>query len=154
MAITNIESTGFNSLFQASSNLARQAIEANTPTPKEKILKADNRSLSRENFSLEAQNKLLSEQNDELEKDNKSLTQQVKEYQKVENTYQSEFDTNNTQSETRSVEKAKTADDIASTKSPTVSITPQQTESPTVNSNTPNFDISGIELGNSFNSFA
>ena len=103
MAITSIESTGFNSLFKASSNLARQTIDANTPTPKEKSLKADNRSLNRENFSLEAQNKLLSEQNDELEKNNRNLSQQVKEYQQVENVYQSqyEFDTNNSQSDSR-----------------------------------------------------
>jgi len=151
MAITNIESTGLNSLFQASSKLAKQTVDANVPTQKEQVLKADNRSLTRENFSLEAQNKLLEEQKNELESDNRDLTRQVSESQ---NEQSQRLNDNSSQQETRSEEKAKAADDVTFTQSTPVTPPPQQTESPAVTSYTPSADISGIDLGTSFNSFA
>ena len=151
MAITNIESTGFNSLFQASSNLARQTVEANVPTLKEKVLKADNRSLTRENISLEAQNKRLEDQNIKLENDNRDLTRQVNESQ---NEKSERLNDNSSQQETRSEEKAKSADNVDFTQKTPVTPPPQQTESPVINSYTPSADVSGIDLGSSFNSFA
>jgi len=77
MAITNIESTGFNSLFLASSRLGRQAIDANVPTQKEKNLNSANRSLKIENSNLTTENRLLTEENQDLSKDNKFLSKQV-----------------------------------------------------------------------------
>jgi hypothetical protein len=151
MAITNIESTGLNSLFQASSALAKQTIEANVPSQKENMLKADNRSLTRENFSLEAQNKLLEEQNSELENDNRDLSRQVSESQ-IEQPQR--LNDNSSQQETRSEEKAKAADDISFTQNTPVNTAPQPTEAATVNSYTPTAGVSGIDLGSSFNSFA
>jgi len=77
MAITNIESTGFNSLFLAGSRLGRQAIDANVPTQKEKNLNSANRSLKIENSNLTTENRLLTEENQDLSKDNKFLSKQV-----------------------------------------------------------------------------
>jgi len=151
MNITNIESTGFNSLFQASSALARKTIEANVPTQKERALKADNNSLSRDNLSLEAQNKRLEEQNIELENNNRELSRQVKETQTEQ--FRQPYE-NSSQQETRSEEKAKAADDVTYTQSTPVNTVPQQIESTSANSYTPTADISGIDLGNTFNSYA
>jgi len=107
--------------------------------------------LTRENFSLEAQNKLLEEQNIELENNNRDLSRQVSESQ----TEQSErLNDNSSQQETRSEEKAKAADDITITQNTPVTPPPQQTEAPVTTSYTPSADISGIDLGSSFNSFA
>ncbi|MCU7834052.1 MAG: hypothetical protein KZQ83_02275 [gamma proteobacterium symbiont of Taylorina sp.] len=77
MAITNIESTGFNSLFLASERLGRQAVDANVPTQKEKNLNSANRSLKSENTSLNTENRLLTEENLELTKNNQLLSRQV-----------------------------------------------------------------------------
>ncbi|MFK5893133.1 MAG: hypothetical protein QM504_07915 [Pseudomonadota bacterium] len=158
MAITNIESTGFNSLFQASASLARKTVEANIPSQKEKILKANNRSLNRDNLTLESQNKLLAQQNDDLQKNNRNLTQQVKDSQQAENLQikqsQYEYENNNSQQDSRSVEKAKTADNITFTKPAAVNFTAQPTEPSAVTTYTPSSNLSGVELGNSFNSFA
>ena len=152
MAITNIESTGFNSLFQASSRLAKQTIEVNVPTQKENRLKANNRSLTRENISLEAQNKSLDNQNQELKSENKDLSRQVNEFQSDQS---QRLNDNSSQQETRSEEKAKTADEITPSQVTAVNPpSPQQTETAAFTSYTPSATVSGIDLGSSFNSYA
>ncbi|MFK5985188.1 MAG: hypothetical protein QM479_07160 [Pseudomonadota bacterium] len=149
--ITNIESTGFESLFKASEKFAQKTIEANTPTQKEKVLRADKRSLSRENFSLEAQNKLLEEKNEELETNNDSLTRQVKE---VQDEQAQRVRDNAPENDTRSEEKARSANEI---KAPASSANaPPSSETTTSEPLTyaSGSDLSGIELGNTFNAFA
>ncbi len=156
--ITNIESTGFNSLFKATERLAQQAIDANVPTQKEKGLKADNRSLSRNNISLEAQNKLLEERNERLEKDNDNLSREVREEQtkQTQRLDDSGFNDYSQEKDTRSEEKARAANEIQNPSVATSTSDPIQPESTVADtqSYTSGSDLSGVELGNTFNAFA
>jgi hypothetical protein len=170
MSISNIESSGFNSLFKSSEALMAKTVEANVPSQTERNLKSSNRSLSSENISLEGQNRLLSERNDELLKDNRNLTQDLKEsQQKAESASSKNVETsrteqmasaeNSNQQPTRSEEKASSADDIdttnyESTTAPTN--TAQQVQAPTTNSysTSDSSDLSGLAIGASFSSYA
>jgi hypothetical protein len=152
MAITNIESTGFNSLFSASSRLAKRTIDANTTNQNERNLKTNNRSLTRENTTLKSQNKLLTRENEVLSSDNKSLSQQVNQSQAEKSqklyenstkqaTYLEEFSTPSKNIDTSApVANANTAE--------------QHTEISSTSSYTSNYKSTDtVELGHSFNSF-
>ncbi len=170
MSISNIESSGFNSLFKSSEALMAKTVEANVPSQTERNLKSSNRSLSSENISLEGQNRLLSERNDDLIKDNRNLTQDLKESQQnaksendknVETTRTEQITSaeNSNQQPTRSEEKASSADDIDTTSynHPTAPTnTAQQVEAPASNSYSMSgsTDMSGLEIGTSFSSYA
>ncbi len=157
MAITNIESTGFDSLFSVSLKLTKQTVEANVPTQKEKNLKADNRSLTRENISLEAQNKLLTEKNEELKKDNKILSQKVNQYQseKSQDLYDnsSQYAIQSEQKTDSYEENIPASNSIG--KSNLVNPATQQTDIASYTGYSTTSELStAAELGNSFNSFA
>ena len=123
MAVTSIDSSGFNSLFAASTRLAQQTVAANVSGQGERILKRANGSLKREVADLSTENKLLAKENQQLNKDNKQLSRDLSQVQ-AKNT-QDLYEKNNlkasqqTKSSEYSAEKTMTGD--AGVKSPDVS---------------------------------
>ena len=77
MADISVDTSGFNSLFAASTKLGQQAVAANVPSQSERKLKTANRSLSRENTSINTDNKLLTRENQALVRDNRQLSQEL-----------------------------------------------------------------------------
>lgn len=77
MAFISVDTSGFNSLFSASTKLGQKTVAANVPSQSEKNLKNSNRSLSREVTNLNTENKLLSKENQELTRNNKQLSQEL-----------------------------------------------------------------------------
>ena len=119
MAVNSVDTSGFNSLFAASTRLGLKAVDANVPSQSERNLKSSNRSLSREITSLNTENKLLSKENQQLTLDNKELSQELikTQAQKTQDLYEK----NNLQSSDRSENVDDSSEQVA-TERPSVDI--------------------------------
>lgn len=162
---------GFNSLFQASASLARKTVEANVPSQTEKNLSADNRSLVQENSRLEQENNDLNQKNEQLEQENTNLSQELREsessrQQDEKQQAEEEIDTDDEMDNENPPAEFAAPDNpdnsreaAASRENSTVGVTAtnvadavsQSPETPTLTSYTAN--VSGVEIGSSFNSY-